>query len=69
MRRWDRIPAAPPDDVTKVRVIQGENSAPIYFTRDGDAPGYYWVGPGWEQGVQWNSLRLWGDVEEVRNDE
>ena len=60
MRRWEKIPAAPPDDVVKVKLSNGS-----IFTRDGDAPGYYWVGPGWPNGVAWNTLRQWGDVEEV----
>ena len=57
--RWKRV-EYPPPHVKKVRNV---TDGTIWEDR-GAAP-YFWVGPGWPEGVHWTTMLVWSDFEEV----
>jgi len=58
-RTWPRL-EYPPADVLKVRGADG-----TVWTRMDDE-GRYWNARGWDDGVSWSQVLLWGPVAEVQ---
>lgn len=57
--RWERL-GDPPKHVMRVRVVGSDE----VWTRM-EREGYYWSSRGYPEGIGWNQLRRWGDLEEV----